>query len=97
MRKETREKRLVEREILTEYIKICDLCGFKVNFDNETWISNPSELIETEIKLTEIKNPGEYSYRTFSSYDICHKCFKEKLMLWLENQGAKANVRMCDW
>ena len=31
------------------------------------------------------------------SYDICGNCFKNKLMVWLESQGAKPQREEKDW
>ncbi len=63
----------------------CDICGFESK--GYSWYAGVYEVDETEIKVT--VRQKEYTI------DICPKCFKQKLVPWMQSQGA--NIEPIDW
>lgn len=87
-------------EQVVEEIMTCDLCGFTSN-DDENWLGNNrtrvSEYIETTIEIKEGNRwpeGGDYQSRSFH---LCPGCFLDKLIPWLESQGAKETFKEIDW
>lgn len=81
-------KRTIEDERLIK--TTCDICGAIAKYGE--WSSSVWEVNETEIKITIHKKDGE-AYPEFgdgceTTIDICPECFKNKLIPWLQSQGA---------
>lgn len=72
-------KRIVQTRI------ICDICG--VSNEGDEWGSGEFDVAETEV----ICRTGEAYPETGNGeqyeLDICPKCFKEKLVPWVESHG----------
>lgn len=95
MRKYKKEIKTYEDNVLVE--TTCDLCG--VVAKHGRWESSVYEVNETDIEVTVRQKDGD-SYPEGGSgtkyiVDMCPKCFKEKLIPWLESQGCKAERE--DW
>lgn len=76
----------------------CDLCGYvaKHNFDN--WgVHNPSEVAQTEVSLRDGIQYPENGSGDKVEIDICPKCFKTKLIPWLQSQGASIKEQEWDY
>jgi hypothetical protein len=85
-----------ESEIV-EYIT-CDLCGAKGD-DQERWWDTPDG---DNVNRTLVQWKTGYSYPEGGSgetikVDMCPHCFKDKLIPWLESQGAKPRKDDWDW
>ncbi len=35
--------------------------------------------------------------KVYRDVDLCPECFKERLLPWLDSQGAKARIEDWDW
>lgn len=84
------EKKLIEEEIIIESYKTCDLCGYKVNIliYDESWPNKYNfDYMQTEVKMREFNGYDE----VISEYDICPKCFKEKLIPWIKNNNISSS------
>lgn len=97
MRKYKNQHRVIKEKVLLDVS--CDLCGYKAKDHN--WNSSSYTINETEIKITMYQKDGE-SYPeggcgTEYNVDICPKCFKDKLIPWLESQGCKAKIIEWDY
>lgn len=95
MRKYEMMERKYEEKVLVE--TRCDLCGAIAK--RGEWRSTVYEVNETEIEVTVRQKDGE-SYPeggggTEIIVDICPRCFKEKLVPWLNSQGA--NIKSAVW
>lgn len=78
-------KRCVERT--------CDLCGKKSEQpESEDWGRGLFNVARTTLELVEGKRFPEGRQCTTTKFDICPACFVEKLVPWMESQGAKATV-----
>jgi hypothetical protein len=77
-----------EREVV-DYIT-CDLCGDKI--DNDPY---DAEAVEVWHK-TGSKYP-DGGYGETKIYDICGKCFEEKLVAWMNSQNAKPTIEEWDY
>lgn len=70
----------------------CDIC--KTNSrGSDGWAENGWDVKNVEISLDEGSNYPEYAFGETITYDICPKCFKEKLMPFLDSLGAKPEVK----
>jgi hypothetical protein len=78
----------------------CDLCGKKTKSAIE-WSENRYEVNETEIsvniKQKEGSNYPEGGNGTEYEVDLCPDCFKDKLVPWLQAQGAQIEKKDWDW
>ena len=83
----------VERSVL-EVMK-CDLCGRKSN--GEDWSPGGYRMAEVEVKLKEGTNYPEGGFGTLYDVDICPDCFRDKLIPWLQSQGAAVRETEWDW
>lgn len=95
MRTYVKKTRKVEEEVLDELR--CDLCGTKA--DHGTWESGCYRVDETDLSVTVKQRSGdvypEGGSGTEYLIDLCPTCFKDRLVPWLINQGAKINEK--DW
>ena len=94
-RYEKRVSQPVEREVLIE--TCCDLCG-AVAKDGD-WNKSTYEVNEVEIEVTVRQKDGvsypDGGWGTELLVDMCPTCFKETLMPFLRQKGAKIEGR--DW
>jgi len=74
-----------QQEII-DYVT-CDLCGIKGD-DEINWPNDDYNVIETEINIVMGDRYPESGDGTKIQYHICPECFKNKLMIWLREQGA---------
>lgn len=78
----------------------CDLCGVTSGdssaYPGHNW-GGRYELEETCVQYREGTNYPEGGSDTTISCDICPKCFTEKLVPWLEAQGAIMQETEHDW
>ena len=95
MREYKEEQKTVTRLVSTK----CDLCGAVAN--DGYWESSDHEVDETDIKVTVRQCEGtsrpEFGSVTEYNVDMCPKCFKDKLIPWLESQGCTAETREWEW
>jgi hypothetical protein len=79
-----------KQKVLTK--TTCDLCGAEAK--KGLWDSSIYEVNETVVEVTVRQKEGETypeeGWGTDYKVDICPKCFKDKLIPWLESQGCKA-------
>lgn len=80
----------------------CDLCGFASNYGSvEEWKGGDYRINETIIQITVRYRDGvnypECGDGSLYDIDICPKCFKEKLIPWLESQGADIKQEKWGW
>ena len=68
----------------------CDMC--KSEIKEEMWNVD-------EVEVTRdlgVRYPEGGNIET-TSVDLCGKCFSEKLVPWLENQGCEIQTEECDY
>lgn len=76
-----------------EYVE-CDLCK-KQHKDN--WKSGYFDSIEIDVNMrTGSSYPDGGSGENYE-FDICPECFKNKLIPWMESQGANPTFSEWDW
>ena len=68
----------------------CDLCGAEIK--KERFSAE-----EVEVKHRTGENYPEGGSGEETCFDICGKCFDEKLTTWFEEQGAKPQTSKWDW
>lgn len=95
-------RHLVERESVHKGLyfesKSCDLCGLETkqerNWGTEDDYDNTID--NTCVKYeTGHTDQGYGGYTKTKNFDICPKCFKEKLVPWFESQGATIQESVC--
>jgi len=108
MRKYKKEKQTKTVDVtVMEFVK-CDFCGEEVPcpdantggiWSNEVdWSTRGGfEICETEISFSEGESYPEGGSKTTLSFDICPKCFEEKLIPWAKSQGAEVTEVESDW
>ena len=79
--------------------KTCCICGTCVEFpqNENSWETKFGfhDVLETRVELKEGVSYPEDSHGEIKSFDLCPKCFVEKLIPWFESQGAK--VQESEW
>jgi len=70
----------------------CDLCGKEIKANGIFDMSKTSVVIEEGVSYPE---GGGNCERT--EFDVCVKCFKNKVMPWFINRGAQPRVKEIDW
>lgn len=72
----------------------CDLCGAVAKGPERGWDADYYADDETEVEIRHKKGSAypEGSSGTRYTFDVCPKCFHEKLIPWMESQGAKAKA-----
>jgi hypothetical protein len=97
MRKYEKVKETVERKRLVE--TTCDLCGVKAQ--NGDWDSSSYSVNEVEVEVKVRQKDGsaypDGGWGTELMVDICPKCFKETLIPFLREKGAKIEEREWDF
>lgn len=89
-----------ERDVLRE--RKCDLCGaLSKNEITHDWSGACYEINETEVTVT-IKHKKGENYPeggsgTECEVDLCPNCFKNKLIPWLNSQGANIKEKEWNW
>lgn len=73
----------------------CDICGEVHPHDH--WKKDAFEVLETEVSITTGVQYPEGGDRHIVSFDICPKCFNEKLIPFLESLGAKPSTDEKDY
>jgi hypothetical protein len=72
---------------------VCDLCGD----ESETGWAPHYSAFEATVRLRDGIAYPECGNGTEIEYDLCPTCFREKLIPWLESQGAKTVITEWDW
>lgn len=85
-----------EEEVLDAVF--CDLCGSQ-KLSRRLW---PNGLVHNNIYNTTVQMEDGYTTHDsgehlVTSFDICCTCFKEKLMPWAIEQGARPTGEVVDW
>lgn len=78
-----------EREVVDKIT--CDLCGAEgidTGLSEARWTSTMYCVEDTAIRLIEGDVYPEGGQQILTEFHICAKCFKQKLMPWLIEQGA---------
>jgi len=77
----------------------CDLCGTESKYAD--WGAGRYEVEETEIKVIVSCRTGteypECGSGTEYEIDLCPKCFKDRLVPWLQSQGAYIKETEWEW
>ncbi len=81
--------------------RTCDLCGRETK-DGTDWDGTSTyDFEETEVSVTVKCETGERypsgGQSTAYAVDLCPNCFKDKLVPWLQGQGAKVDPVELDW
>lgn len=89
------EKRQKMREYDHLVKTTCDLCGTEAK--DGRWASDIYEVNEVEVTVRQ-KDGHNYPEGGFGEeyvVDLCPTCFKERLIPWLQSEGA--SVEPLDW
>jgi hypothetical protein len=73
---------------------VCDLCGDETA---DSWRKGAFDAGETTVEVVAGTRYPEGGSGTKIEYDICPKCFMDKLIPWLESQGAKTDIQEWGW
>lgn len=79
--------------------RTCDLCGAEGkadDWDGVTYSINETE-VRVEVRQKQGSNYPDCGFGTEIVVDICPRCFKDRLVPWLESQGARVQRREWDW
>jgi hypothetical protein len=82
-----------EREYV-EWLQ-CDICHRTEIGD--TWAKSTYDIAKVGVFLQVGENYPEYGSEETTSFDICPKCFIEKLVPFIEAFGSKAAVKKTEW
>ena len=98
MRKYKKEKTTTTHDVLIE--TKCDLCGVVAKYGD--WSSSVYEISDAKVAVTIMQKEGSnYGHdggeETLLIVDICPKCFKEVLIPFLREKGAKIRKEELDW
>ena len=88
MKKFERRKVEIERDELVEVN--CDLCHNITKTGD--WAQGAYDVADVAVELEEGKHYPDCRSTEVTTFDICPKCFKEKLIPWLKSQGAEPTV-----
>jgi RNA polymerase subunit RPABC4/transcription elongation factor Spt4 len=72
----------------------CDLCG---DTTTSEWRKNSFDAVDTTIHMREGTQYPECGSFKDTEIDICPKCFKEKLIPWVESHGGEPTVVESDY
>ena len=77
----------------------CDLCGKEAKYPHDDWDTREFAYAvkETTIKMKDGTNTPDGGWGKEISFDICLECFRDKLMVWLKEQGAEPRIQDWDW
>jgi hypothetical protein len=68
----------------------CDLCG---DVTKNSWQKELGNLGEIEVRMLEGSGWQDGGSDTRElAFDVCPKCFTEKLMPWMKSQGAEPTI-----
>ena len=81
----------VERDVLVAMS--CDLC--RKTTTKHDWATGFYEVAETTVESKEGTSYPDGGSGTLYDVDICPDCFRDKLIPWLQSQGAA--VRETEW
>lgn len=77
----------------------CDLCGLEAK--SSGWDCGNYEIDETQVSVTVKDRKGENypecGMGTEYNIDLCPKCFRDRLIPWLQSQGAEIEPVEWDW
>ena len=91
-----KEKKVIPKKEVEQVIAIqCDLCGKQYHPRN--WGGSLYDVKRTEVSYESGEVYPEGGSTELISYDICPKCFMEKLVPWLESQGAEYEESELDY
>lgn len=95
------EKRMSEPVEHTYLVEVtCDLCG-TAGKTEDRWSGSHYDVDETEISVVVKQKEGfscpDGGSGTEFDIDICPTCFKEKLVPFLQDQGANIQPKEWDW
>ncbi len=86
----------------TEYLA-CDLCGIRTT-DGRCWPEaaragevGPYIVRDVTVSLREGTSYPEGGNTETTIVDLCPRCFRDRLLPWLESQGAKPRGEETDW
>ena len=81
-----------ERVVATE----CDLCHTKKTGDG-WWGENAYDVAETQVSCRWGSNYPEGGWGSEIEVDICLKCFKQRVVPWLKEQGVAVVEKEWEW
>ena len=98
----TKEQEVVTREIEYLYAKTCDLCGKN---DNGGSVHSDSDWADSkfDFDIIHVRRIHGSSFPTGDGnkcreyFDICPDCFNNKLVKWLESQGASIQTHEIEY
>lgn len=73
---------------------ICDLCGKETG--RYGWGDSEYSVEEVHVKYESGKSYPDDFFSETTEVDLCPQCFKERLIPWIESQGAKPRKRDTD-
>lgn len=87
-----KEKRTIpKREVESVVAIVCDLCGEKKK-PPENWGRGAYVVEKTKISYESGEIYPEGGCTEVISYDICPECFMNKLVPWLQKNGATGSL-----
>lgn len=91
-----KEKKLIpEKEVEVVVAVKCDLCSKE--FRTSNWGGSSFDIERTSVSYESGQVYPEGGSTELISYDICPKCFMNKLVPWLESQGAEYTLKDNDY
>lgn len=90
---ETRHKPASDYKICVR--RQCDLC--KVDSKSEEWGGGTYEVNDTQLTVTALCKTSKPYSGTEYEIDLCPACFKDKLVPWLQSQGADIKAKGWHW
>lgn len=69
----------------------CDICSQEIKRKN-CW-----DVMETEVRYKTGNSYPQGGSGEETTWDICQQCFTDKIIPWLESQGAIGTTKDWDW
>ena len=81
---------------------ICDICGVVTTHstwsgDETDWSGSAWDHERVSVRTVIGTAYPECGWEEITWFDICPKCFAEKLIPWLQSQGAEPYTTKVDW
>lgn len=96
------EKRMVEQEFVVEHVVTCDLCGLEAKkpggYPYPSWREyHPMAIDAVVVGTKRGASTPDGGWTDEEVFDICPKCFDEKLKPFLLSLGAQPRAGRVDW
>lgn len=94
MRQYEKQTTTYDRDVCIKMV--CDVCGASVK-NTESWDVRSFQRTEVKVKMKETESYPECGNSEITEFDVCPRCFKEKLIPAMKALGAEPSTREESW